>query len=113
MREEVNELIKQLVDLERVEEDEGFGPLKTVHFPSEDDHLGFSKFSSPNFLLANKRSESQRYMDQVKDEISKDLFKSEEYLESRKWLQYDDQPPAKSENCQCLRDFYSQHSTCS
>lgn len=114
IREEINQLINELVELEYVDDDEGFIPPKADQFPGADDYLGLSKFSSPNFLIANKRSETQRYIDPVKDEALRDLFKSEEYLESRKWLQHEERPHVKSENrCQCLRDFYNQHSSCS
>lgn len=114
IREEINQLINELVELEYVDGDEGFITPKATNFPGADDYLGLSKFSSPSFLIANRRTETQRFIDPVKDEALRDLFKSEEYLESRKWLQHEERPQTKSENsCQCLRDFYNQHSNCS
>lgn len=113
MKEEVNALISDLVEFEYKASDRKVKE-PTIHHPSENDYLGFSKFSSPHLYL-KKRGETQRYIDSVKQQVSHDLFKSEEYLVSRKNLVAEREPNNNEpgNRCKCLQDFYSQQPRCS
>jgi ferritin len=110
IRQEINDLINELVDLEYKENDKNLMKPNPKRLSGEDDFLGFSKFSSPIFQLPNKRTESQRYLETLKDDLNHDLFKSEDYLANHKW-----EVPAVSQpekTCKCLNEFYTQHSAC-
>lgn len=82
--------------------------------PGEDDFLGLSKFSSPNFYVSKKKFETEEHLRQLEDDITEQLFKSDSYLDNKPWEppQNDPQPIANS-NCKCLDEFYNEHSTCS
>lgn len=113
IREEISELINELVDLEYSEEDK-HPTTKFATLPCEDDFLSFSKFSSPTFLLPNKRTETQRYIETVDEEIMQKYFKSDDYLSVKAWNYQELNPKVdKTTSCKCLSEFYNQHSSCS
>lgn len=114
VRNEIKDLINELVGLEFKESDIDLMTKRLQNLPSEDDFLGLSKFSSPNILLPNKKLESQRYIESVQDSTSQELFKVEEFLGFPKWQKPDKEVNNDPEsNCKCLNEFYSHHSTCS
>lgn len=113
VRNEIKDLINELVDLEYKESDADLMTKKLKHLPSEDDFLGLSKFSSPKLFLPNKKLETERYVESVQDSISQELFKVEEFLSVPEWQKPDKEVNNNPENnCKCLSEFYSQHSTC-
>lgn len=114
-RDEIDQLVNGLVELEYKETDSNLMiPMFNKHY-GEDDYLGISKFATPNSLLPSKRSESQRYIDSLQVETTRDFFRSDEYLTEKQW-QLPEAPPENSQSdssCKCLQDYYNQHSKCS
>jgi PAB1-binding protein PBP1 len=105
---EAANLVKDLANLE-VEQDHTSPQILSFH--GEDDYLGISKLSSPNFFIPHKRFESPRFFNALKDEINADFYHSENYLVDRSWS-----PPQQREvnnSCKCLQNFYDDHSKCS
>jgi hypothetical protein len=113
-RDEIEELVNGLVDLEYIEDDANLMTPTLNKLYSEDDFLGISKFAAPR-LMSSKRNETQRYIESLEAEVSRDFFQSDEYLIDKKWQQ----PEANSDinqsdkECKCLQDFYTNHSKCS
>lgn len=119
IREEISSLINELVDLEYKEANKALEAApKLLQLPSEEDYLGFTKFSSPKILLPNKRTETQRFLDRLDEEVERELS-AELNRETQPWISAERHPSsnqqvAHTENCcKCLREFYNQHSTCS
>lgn len=115
IREEINKLINDLVEVEYKEADKGILEQPKMHkLPSDDEFLGMSKFSKPHFIMPNKRDETQRFIDRIRDEVEQELFSSKLFQKD----QEDQEPEPEPNNnniensCKCLEEFYSEYSQC-
>lgn len=105
IRDEISTLINDLAELDYREADKAIMTPKLIPLPSEEDYLGFTKFSSPNILLPHKSTETQRFIDRE--------FNRAETSGSQSWIVAENKKIEILENrCQCLREFYDQHSNC-
>lgn len=110
IREEITSLIDDLVELEYGEADKTLKDVKPIPLPFEEDYLGFTKFSSPNILLPNKRIETQRFFDRINEDVERELRLMSSNPEPQSWIVAKAKP---SENrCKCLKEFYDKHSSC-
>lgn len=117
IRNDINLLLNELVDLEYQEEDKKLQkPTRMLDLPTEEDFLGFNKFSAgePNIYLPNKRSESQRFLDSNTKIMFEDYFISDNYLKPSNCnpikLRTNDEN--NEQGCKCLKEFYDSHSNC-
>lgn len=113
IREEITALMNELVDLEFKDDDEDLSNPKLMHLPGEEDYLSVLKFSTPQFYLPNKNQETARYLKTLEDELTRELLKSQNYHDNRSAKTFVAIPQKPENNCNCLNDFYNQHSTCS
>lgn len=115
IREEIHELINELVDLEYSEADKNHKP-QHAPLPGEDENLGLTKFDSPKLLTSKK---VDHHFEMLEKEIIRELFKSDAYLMDQAWAELEERSkedrkekkPANS--CKCIEGFYNEHSLCS
>lgn len=108
IREDINELIQNLVELEYQNDDKNQKLPRHCPLPGEDEYLG-TKSSSPVFFSSKKKPD--RHFEMLQEEILRELFKSDDYLQ----LKLGALPAAPTnapKSCKCLDNFYTEHSSC-
>jgi len=108
MQPEIDQLVRELVELEYEERDKKYMVPQLRRFPGEDVFLGFSKFSGQSFLLPSKRLEAKFFADSVYDGISKEFIETNEEQCYGKM-----QMKSADTSCVCLQDFHTKPKQCS
>lgn len=111
IREDINELIEELVELEYEEGDQNQEQPKHCPLPGEDDYLG-TKSSSPVFFSSKKKLD--RHFEMLEEEIMREFFKSDDYLQLKLGTLRAAPTEAikATKSCKCLDNFYTEHSSC-
>jgi len=87
-------------------------PPKMHKLPSDYEFSGISKFSKPQFFLPNKRDETQRFLDKIRDEVEQNLFDSKDLLKDLKEPELELNNNEIENSCKCLQEFYAEYSQC-
>ncbi|CAO1314497.1 unnamed protein product [Diamesa serratosioi] len=111
IKEDINSLLNELVDLEYQEQDENL--MKTtqmLELPTENEFLGLNKFTAgePNIYLPNKRSETQRFLDFNAKNMFEDYFISDNYLKSSicNHIKERANDTVDDHGCTCIKQIY-------
>lgn len=117
IRDDINRLLKELVDLEYQEEDNNLmKPTKMLDLPAEEEFLGLNKFiaGEPNIYLPNKRTETQRFLDSNTKSMFEDYFISDNYLKPSNCHPIKPRTDYANDEqgCKCIKKFYDSHSKC-
>ncbi|CAO1355138.1 unnamed protein product [Diamesa tonsa] len=113
IRDDINHLLNELVDLEYQEEDNNLmKPTRMLDLPAEEEFLGLNKFSAgePNIYLPNKRSETKRFLDSNTKNMFEDYFISDNYLKPSSC--HPIKLRTNEQGCKCINEFYGSHNNC-